>query len=65
MGIAQEGAILSALGFGLTKAATSLAYMTAMGSVTSSIGFVSELDFMIAMNLAAFATGFHNRMACS
>lgn len=58
MSIVREGAILSAFGFGLTKATTSLAYMTAMGSVTSSIGFVSELDFMIAMNLAAFATGF-------
>lgn len=58
MNIVRKGAVLSALGFGLTKAATSLAYMTAMGSVASSIGFVSELDFMIAMNLAAFATGF-------
>ena len=28
-----------------------------MGSVASSIGFVSELDFMIAMNLVACATG--------
>lgn len=57
MGTTRETRVLSAVGFGLAKAATSLAYMTAMGSVASSIGFVSELDFMIAMNLVACATG--------
>ena len=58
MSIAKGEPVLFSVGFGLTKTATSLAYMTAMGSVTSSIGFVSELDFMLAMNLAACVTGF-------
>lgn len=55
----KKGAVkvlIFALGFGLCKTATSLAYITAMGSVSSSIGFVSELDFMFAMNAAAVIT---------
>ena len=47
---------LGALGFGLCKTAISVAYITAMGSVSSTVGFVSELDFMFAMNAISFAT---------
>lgn len=47
---------LGALGFGLCKTAISIAYITAMGSVSSSVGFVSELDFMFVMNAASFIT---------
>ncbi|MEG0071700.1 MAG: LuxR family transcriptional regulator [Raoultibacter sp.] len=48
--------LVFALGFGLCKTATSLAYITAMGSVSSSVGFVSELDFMFATNGASVVT---------
>ncbi len=44
------------LGFGLCKTAISVAYITAMGSVSSTVGFVSELDFMFAMNASSFVT---------
>ncbi|MFR1637929.1 MAG: hypothetical protein ACLSVD_01410 [Eggerthellaceae bacterium] len=47
---------LGALGFSLCKTAISVAYITAMGSVSSTVGFVSELDFMFAMNAISFAT---------
>ena len=50
------GIALGALGFGLCKTAISVAYITAMGSVSSTVGFVSELDFMFAMNAASFTT---------
>lgn len=50
--------VLGAAGFGLCKAAISVAYITAMGSVSSSVGFVSELDFMFTMNAASFVTAF-------
>ena len=50
--------VLGAAGFGLCKAAISVAYITAMGSVSSSVGFVSELDFMFTMNMASFVTAF-------
>lgn len=40
--------VVSACGFGLSKAATSIGYLSAMGSVTRNIGFVTELWFMLA-----------------
>ena len=40
--------VCSALGFGMSKAATSVGYLTAMGSVVHNIGFVTELWFMLA-----------------
>lgn len=39
---------VSACGFGLSKAATSIGYLSAMGSVTRNVGFVTELWFMLA-----------------
>lgn len=45
--ITKRGAC-SALGFGMSKAATSIGYLTAMGSVVHNIGFVTELWFMLA-----------------
>lgn len=51
-----SGIALGAIGFGLCKTAISVAYITAMGSVSSTVGFVSELDFMFAMNAASFVT---------
>lgn len=47
---------LGAVGYGLCKTAISVAYITAMGSVPSSVGFVSELDFMFSMNVISFIT---------
>lgn len=44
------------LGFGLCKTATSLAYITALGSVSSSVGFVSQLGFMFAMTATTTVT---------
>ena len=41
-------AAVSACGFGLSKAATSIGYLSAMGSVTRNVGFVTELWFMLA-----------------
>lgn len=46
------------LGFGLCKAALGVAYLTAMGSVLSSVGFISELSFMVPMLVASLATAF-------
>lgn len=48
--------VVLALGFGLCKTATSLAYITAMGSVSSSVGFVSQLGFMFAMTATTTVT---------
>lgn len=50
--ITKRGAC-SALGFGMSKAATSIGYLTAMGSVVHSIGFVTELWFMLASEAAS------------
>ena len=47
---------LGAVGFGLCKTAISVAYITVMGSVSQSVGFVSELDFMFTMNATSFVT---------
>lgn len=44
------------LGFGLCKTALGVAYLTAMGSVFSNVGFISELSFMIPMLVASLAT---------
>lgn len=52
--MAKRG-VVSACGFGLSKAATSIGYLTAMGSVTRSIGFVTELWFMLASEAASIA----------
>lgn len=55
----KDAALLSvalAAGFGLCKTATSLAYITAMGSVSTSVGFVSQLGFMFAMTAATIVT---------
>ena len=57
----HAGIALGALGFGLCKTAISVAYITAMGSVSSTVGFVSELDFMFAMNAISFATALASR----
>ena len=40
-------------GFGFCKAALGVAYLTAMGSVISSVGFISELSFMVPMLVAS------------
>lgn len=48
--------IAGTAGFGLCKTAVSVAYMTAMGSVFSTVGFVSEFDFMIPMLASSFLT---------
>ena len=45
--------VCSALGFGMSKAATSVGYLTAMGSVIHNIGFVTELWFMLASEAAS------------
>ena len=45
---ASRIAAVSACGFGLSKAATSIGYLSAMGSVTRNVGFVTELWFMLA-----------------
>ena len=44
------------LGFGLCKTALGVAYLTAMGSVFSNVGFISELSFMTPMLVASLAT---------
>ena len=41
------------LGFGLCKTALGVAYLTAMGSVFSNVGFISELSFMTPMLVAS------------
>lgn len=50
--MAKRG-VVSACGFGFSKAVTSIGYLTAMGSVTHSIGFVTELWFMLASEVAS------------
>lgn len=45
---APNAGAVSAWGFGLSKAATSIGYLSAMGSVAHNIGFVTELWFMLA-----------------
>lgn len=47
-GFVSRIAAVSACGFGLSKAATSIGYLSAMGSVTRNVGFVTELWFMLA-----------------
>lgn len=44
------------LGFGLCKTALGVAYLTAMGSVFSNVGFISELSFVTPMLVASLAT---------
>lgn len=44
------------LGFGLCKTALGVAYLMAMGSVFSNVGFISELSFMTPMLVASLAT---------
>ena len=61
----HAGIALGALGFGLCKTAISVAYITAMGSVSSTVGFVSELDFMFAMNAISFATRLRSSRSCA
>lgn len=46
--------VISAWGFGLSKAAVSIGYLSAMGSVTRNIGFVTELWFMLASEVVSF-----------
>ena len=50
----KKEAAATIVGFGLAKAATSLGYLSAMGSVGQSVGFVTELWFMFAAS-AVFA----------
>lgn len=45
-------------GFGLCKMALGAAYLTAMGSVFSSVGFISELSFMVPMLAASLGAAF-------
>lgn len=51
---ASDIGVISAWGFGLSKAATSIGYLSAMGSVTRNIGFVTELWFMAASEIVSF-----------
>lgn len=46
------------IGFGLCKAALGVAYLTAMGSAFSNVGFISELSFMVPMLVASLVTAF-------
>lgn len=52
---ASNTAVVSACGFGLSKAATSIGYLSAMGSVVRNIGFVTELWFMLASEAVSLA----------
>ncbi|NTU89844.1 MAG: LuxR family transcriptional regulator, partial [Actinobacteria bacterium] len=45
--------LLCALGFGLYRAAASYFYNTAMGTVPSGVGFVSTLEFVLALNFTS------------
>lgn len=47
---------LGIFGFGFCKASLGAAYMTAMGSVFSTVGFVSELNFMVPMLVSSLLT---------
>lgn len=49
----KKEAAAAIAGFGLAKAATSLGYLSAMGSVGQSVGFVTELWFMFASEAAS------------
>lgn len=49
----KKEAAATIVGFGLAKAATSLGYLSAMGSVGQSVGFVTELRFMFASEAAS------------
>ena len=49
----KKEAAAAIVGFGLAKAATSLGYLSAMGSVGQSVGFVTELWFMFASEVAS------------
>ena len=49
----KKEAAATIVGFGLAKAATSLGYLSAMGSVGQSVGFVTELWFMFASEVAS------------
>ena len=49
----KKEAAATIVGFGLAKAATSLGYLSAMGSVGQSVGFVTELWFMFAREAAS------------
>ena len=49
----KKEAAATIVGFGLAKAATSLGYLSAMGSVGQSVGFVTELWFMFASEAAS------------
>ena len=53
VGSVTKRGVCSALGFGMSKAATSVGYLTAMGSVVHNIGFVTELWFMLASETAS------------
>ena len=52
-GFVSRIAAVSACGFGLSKAATSIGYLSAMGSVTRNVGFVTELWFMLASEVVS------------
>lgn len=45
--------LLAACGFGLSKAVVSLGYLSAMGSVERSVGYVTELWFMLASEVSS------------
>ena len=49
----KKEAAATIVGFGLAKAATSLGYLSVMGSVGQSVGFVTELWFMFASEAAS------------
>ncbi|MEE0706761.1 MAG: helix-turn-helix transcriptional regulator [Adlercreutzia sp.] len=49
MGGSWANIVRGVAGFGLCKTALALAYLTAMGSVSSTVGFVSALSFMVPM----------------
>lgn len=44
------------IGFASYKAAISCSYRTAMGSVTETCGYVSDVRFMIVVNASSFVT---------
>lgn len=50
-------AIAMTIGFASYKAAISCSYRTAMGSVTETCGYVSDVGFMIVVNASSFVTG--------
>ena len=50
-------AVAMTIGFASYKAAIACSYRTAMGSVTETCGYVSDVGFMIVVNAASFITG--------